>query len=117
MGYMMELSRILELAGMPAQAEKALLAEAKKKKLRPQPTFKKYTSFDKWNDENGGEYEEIEIDGKLIGVLYIGNDMIGMWYNKAKIGSISNDYAKLYPEYKDDGGVYAELDPNWPYGN
>lgn len=95
--------------------ELVALSEAKKKVPAPVPKFKKYTDFDSWIGLN--DAEETEIDGKLVGILYDGDSVIGLWYNKANMGTISYDYAKLYPEYKSDAGLYSELDPNWPYEN
>lgn len=94
-------------------ASSALTEAASKKK----PTFTKYTDFSKWNDENGGDYSETEIDGKLVGVLHQGEKVIGLWYNRKNVGSISKDFAKINQKYGDDPVAYSELDPTWPWSD
>lgn len=87
--------------------------EAKK----PQAIFKKYTDFASWNDDNGTDYDETEIDGYLVGVLYDAENVIGLWYNRANVGSISYDFAEKFPSVATDVIAYCEKDPYWPYGD
>lgn len=107
--------------------ELLVLNEAKAKKSPTLPTFVVVRSFEEWNDKNGGNYDEDEIDGKLVGILRDEDDqVIGMWYNKAKMGTISKDFPAYFkslfksrPHLRqdDDFLVYAETDTNWPYDN
>lgn len=56
-------------------------------------------------------YEETEIDGELVAqVTDNKNNVVALWYNKAKVGSHN-------PKFKGDLIDYAEKDPVWPYGD
>jgi hypothetical protein len=87
------------------------------KQAKKPATFKKYSNFHKWNDDNGADYYETEIDGKLVGYLLDGRrNVIGMWYNSKKIGTISLDFAKGKPiDDAQDPVAYSDEDPHWPY--
>lgn len=102
-----------------------LITEAKPKAPK-QPTFTVVKNFETWNDRGGANYFETEIDGKHVG--YLENEdggVIGMWYNKAGIGTLSPDFPTFFDQMKsqakvkmypgDDVIVYSETDPNWPY--
>ena len=92
-----------------------------KKVVKPKwkPTFKKNTNYESWHDDNAGRYSEDEIDGELIGIMEDRTGVIGLWYNKAKFGTISKDFMKWVKEagLEDDELqiIYAEQDPNYPY--
>ena len=93
-----------------------------KKVVKPKwkPTFTKNTDYADWHDSNAGRYSETEIDGELIGIMEDRTGVIGLWYNKAKFGTISKDFMKWVKEagLEDDDEleiIYAEQDSNYPY--
>jgi len=87
------------------------------KAAKAKPTFVKYDDYSKW-DAVGVDLDETEIDGKLVVVQYDGGgNVIGLWYNRAKVGSISKDFAKLRPASAKDPVAYSEADVHWPYDN
>jgi hypothetical protein len=101
------------------------VAEATRKPAAPQ--FTKYTNYELWERERyarGANYSETEIDGRLVGVAVVGTTynewgyvrdtgkVVGMWYNKASIGSFVQDGTSF-----DDSLSYAEQDTTWPYMN
>jgi hypothetical protein len=87
---------------------------AEGKSSAKKPTFKRIDDYAVWNDDYvmriGAEYEETEIDGKLIGVAWTNNGVRGLWYNKARVGSFSSIPFE-------DEMAYSESDPNYPYAN
>lgn len=101
------------------------VAEATRKPAAPK--FTKYTNYELWERERyarGANYSETEIDGRLVGVAVVGTTynewgyvrdtgkVVGMWYNKASIGSFVQDGTSF-----DDSLSYAEQDTTWPYMN
>jgi hypothetical protein len=104
------------------------VAEATRKPRKPAaPQFTKYTNYDLWERERyarGANYTETEIDGRLVGVAVVGTTynewgyvkdtgkVVGMWYNKAGIGSFVQDGTSF-----DESLSYAEQDTTWPYMN
>jgi hypothetical protein len=102
------------------------VAEATRKPRKPAaPQFTKYTNYELWERERyarGAKYSETEIDGRLVGVAVVGTTynewgyvrdtgkVVGMWYNKASIGSFVQDGTSF-----DDSLSYAEQDTTWPY--
>lgn len=75
--------------------------------------FKKisYEQFERLGDSSS-DYDETEIDGYYIIVARSSADnVIGLWYQKAKVGSMNMDSLT-----KDEMG-YSEIDPFWPYEN
>lgn len=81
------------------------------------PDFTRWNDFASWNDLHGAIYEETEVDGKLIGVLFSERDkIIGVWYNQAGFGTISRSFSILFPNVADDVCAYCEKDSFWPYG-
>jgi hypothetical protein len=102
------------------------VAEAPRKPRKPAaPQFTKYTNYELWERERyarGANYSETEIDGRLVGVAVVGTTynewgyvrdtgkVVGMWYNKASIGSFVQDGTSF-----DDSLSYAEQDTTWPY--
>lgn len=101
-------SKMQELSG---------LSEAKKP-VRFTPTFKKITSYDEFERLEGDsdQFFETEMDGKTV-MVAAGKDGVitGVWYNKAKSGSMSPDFAKS-ARPKDEES-YMEQDTQWPYGD
>lgn len=92
----------------------------RKTKPTPKPTFTRIDDFARWHDDNLGEnveYAEDEIDDHGIGVLYQGENVIGIWYRAAGFGTISMDFATLYANQAGDYILYSELDQNWPFDN
>jgi hypothetical protein len=83
-------------------------------KTSAKPTFKVIDNYTVWNDSYlmraGAEYDETEIDGKLVGVAASDKGVYGLWYNKAKFGTFSPTPFKT-------AVAYSEADPNWPYDN
>jgi HD domain/Cytidylyltransferase-like len=104
------------------------VTEAPRKPRKPAaPQFTKYTNYELWERERyarGANYSETEIDGRLVGVAVVGTTynewgyvrdtgkVVGMWYNKAGIGSFVQDGTSF-----DDSLSYAEQDTAWPYMN
>lgn len=78
------------------------------------PVFKRIDDYAAWHDDYvmriGAEYDETEIDGKLIGVAWTNKGVRGLWYNQARFGTISSVPIE-------DELVYAETDPNSPWLN
>lgn len=88
----------------------------KKPVKRPVATFTRSDDFTRWHDDNGGAYWETEIDGNLIGSLYNeSGQLVGLWYNEAGFGTISTDFATLFPDAATDEVCYSEKDKNYPY--
>jgi hypothetical protein len=92
------------------------VAEGKKPAKKPELKFTWQDHWSQWNglaarvDSHEVSYEETEIDGKLVGYLLAGKNVIGMWYNSVRGGTTC-------PEFKGDAVEYAEADPRWPYGD
>ena len=57
---------------------------------------------------SSNDYEETEIDGKLVNVAYNGENCIGIWYTEAETGSACKNF-------EGDMMSFAEQDPNYPY--
>ena len=100
-----------QLAGMtPAST---VIDESVKAKKTPRPTFKfttcSYEQFERLCPDSES-YDETEIDGKSVMAAYDGKNCIGMWYQRAKVGSFCK-------EFVGDELSYSEKDPNWPYGD
>lgn len=78
------------------------------------PVFKRIDDYAAWHDDYvmriGAEYDETEIDGKLIGLAWTNKGVRGLWYNQARFGTISSVPIE-------DVLVYAETDPNSPWLN
>ena len=84
-------------------------------KQRPVATFTRSDDFARWHDENGDDYSETEIDGNLVGILWDEGKIVGLWYNEAGFGTISTDFATLFPDAATDDVCYSEKDKNYPY--
>lgn len=122
--------------GSPAELQQKLIKREKNKKVdevkdveeakAKKPKFVVFDNFEAWENQMhqlDAEYDETDIDGKLVGLAVVGaeyntwgyvtkpGNTIGVWYNKAGMGTFvkSNGY--------NDVVDYVETDPNWPYDN
>ncbi len=90
------------------------LKKVEEGKTSAKSMFKVIDNYTVWNDSYlmraGAEYDETEIDGKLVGVAASDKGVHGLWYNKAKFGTFSPTPFKT-------AVAYSEADPNWPYDN
>jgi hypothetical protein len=77
-------------------------------------TFKKIDDYATWHDNYlmrmRAEYDEVEIDGMLVGIAWTDTGVRGIWYNKQRFGTISSKPVK-------DELIYVETDPNSPWLN
>ena len=101
-------------ANVPAKSVAEGAKQGKLEEGSSAATFKKIDNFDVWHDSYlmrvSDDYDETEIDGKLVGVAQARGGVYGLWYNKARFGTFSQTPFK-------SAVAYAESDPNYPYAN